>query len=138
MTGRCTSWSPPNICRPPGIAHDVADNVVSADVDQSAAPLHTMSPYDSEAVVAVAQFEAALSLLRGQLDRGEARIGRQEAELTALREAVRRDEKALDRAYAAEAERKGRGGRWRRLRADLAGRRGQGRWRRLRAAWRRE
>lgn len=109
MTGRCTSWSPPNICRPPGIAHDVADNVVSADVDQSAAPLHTMSPYDSEAVVAVAQFEAALSLLRGQLDRGEARIGRQEAELTALREAVRRDEKALDRAYAAEAERKGRG-----------------------------
>jgi hypothetical protein len=69
---------------------------------------------------ALAALQAAkdghISTLREQLDWADGKIARQEAELTALRAAVQRTEKALDRYYQAEAERKGRG-RLARLRA---------------------
>jgi hypothetical protein len=105
----------------PDIIYDDTDNDAQRQSEPEAISSHTISPPDNELVLSVTrQFEAALQTLHEQLDRAEARNSRQEAELTALREAVRRAERALDRYYQAEAEQKGRG-RLARLRAAWGG-----------------
>jgi len=94
----------------PDIIYDDADNDAQRQSEPEAISSHTTSPHDNELVLSVTrQFEAALQTLHEQLDRAEARNSRQEAELTALREAVQRAERALDSYYRARGRAKGQG-----------------------------